>query len=58
MGSPDRSDELDTLPKASGLLPSPVLHFKRKGKAVTRDVVMEEDEDDELLLKPGLNVWE
>ncbi|KAJ7137651.1 hypothetical protein C8R46DRAFT_1321966 [Mycena filopes] len=61
-GSPDRSDELDTLGK--GLLPSPVLHFKNKGnlgKAVTRDVVMEEDEDeedDELLLKPGFNVWE
>ncbi|KAJ7154558.1 hypothetical protein C8R46DRAFT_1297036 [Mycena filopes] len=58
-GSPDRSDELDTLGK--GLLPSPVLHFKSKGKgkAVTRDVVMEEDEeDDELLLKPGFNVWE
>ncbi|KAJ7749217.1 hypothetical protein B0H16DRAFT_1691974 [Mycena metata] len=59
MGSPDRSDELDTLSKASGLLPSPVLHFKKKGKVVTKDVVMEEeDEDDELLLKPGLNVWE
>ncbi|KAJ6469334.1 hypothetical protein C8R45DRAFT_1166885 [Mycena sanguinolenta] len=54
------TDPLDTLSKGSGLLPSPVLHFPRKGssKTVATDVVMEEDEDDELLLKPGFNVWE
>ncbi|KAJ7836723.1 hypothetical protein B0H13DRAFT_2422715 [Mycena leptocephala] len=44
-----------------GVLPSPVLHFKKKSgsTAVAKDIVMEEDEeDDELLLKPGFNVWE
>ncbi|KAK7059781.1 hypothetical protein R3P38DRAFT_3341353 [Favolaschia claudopus] len=56
-------DELDTLSTGKGLLPSPVLHFARKrsgSRAVpAKDVVMEEDEeDDELLLKPGCNVWE
>ncbi|KAF7338815.1 hypothetical protein MSAN_02204200 [Mycena sanguinolenta] len=53
------TDPLDTLSKGSELLPSPVLHLPKKGsrKAVTTDVVMEE-EDDELLLKPGFNVWE
>ncbi|KAK7046932.1 hypothetical protein R3P38DRAFT_3423210 [Favolaschia claudopus] len=56
-------DELDTLSTGKGLLPSPVLHFARKrsgSRAVpAKDVVMEEDEeDDELLLKPGYNVWE
>ncbi|KAJ7842418.1 hypothetical protein B0H13DRAFT_2413701 [Mycena leptocephala] len=61
IGSPDRPDELDMMSKGSGLLPSPVLHFKKKSgsTAVAKDIVMEEDEeDDELLLKPGFNVWE
>ncbi|KAJ7096158.1 hypothetical protein C8R44DRAFT_749007 [Mycena epipterygia] len=43
--------------KGFGLLPSPVLQRKsRKGKG--REVVLEEDEEDELLLRPGFNVWE
>ncbi|KAJ6462044.1 hypothetical protein C8R47DRAFT_102816 [Mycena vitilis] len=55
--SPERRDELDVL---SGLLPSPVFLLKNTS-AVAKDiaVVMEEDEEeDELLLKPGFNVWE
>ncbi|KAJ7238484.1 hypothetical protein C8J57DRAFT_1727653 [Mycena rebaudengoi] len=58
--SPDRSDELDALSNGAGLLPSPVLLVKRRvGKEKAREAVMEEDEeDDELLLKPGFNIWE
>ncbi|KAJ6599913.1 hypothetical protein DFH09DRAFT_1271484 [Mycena vulgaris] len=48
------------LTPGAGLLPSPVLQRKaRKGKecAVVQEDVDEEDED-ELLLKPGFNVWD
>ncbi|KAJ7056154.1 hypothetical protein C8F01DRAFT_1373127 [Mycena amicta] len=64
-------DELDFLPRVgklggAGLMPAPVLQVKRsvaaavgKGKGKEKeDVVMEEDEeDDELLLKPGMH-WD
>ncbi|KAJ7238415.1 hypothetical protein C8J57DRAFT_1566129 [Mycena rebaudengoi] len=57
--SPDRSDELDALSKGAGLLPSPILLVKKRvGKEKAREAVMEEYEDDELLLKPGFNIWE
>ncbi|KAF7342276.1 hypothetical protein MVEN_01815700 [Mycena venus] len=49
-------DELDML--GIGLLPSPVLYLKKKAKAFEKDVVEEDEEDDELLLKPRFNVRE
>ncbi|KAJ7096126.1 hypothetical protein C8R44DRAFT_889844 [Mycena epipterygia] len=57
----DLPDELDVLATGSGPMHSPVLQLKKKGgsKGKARAVVMEDDEsDDELLLKPGFNVWE
>ncbi|KAJ7199176.1 hypothetical protein GGX14DRAFT_699870 [Mycena pura] len=58
---PESVDELDLLSGGTGLMPSPVLLTKRGGggKGKVKQVVVEEDEsDDELLLKPGFNVWE
>ncbi|KAJ7512317.1 hypothetical protein B0H11DRAFT_477869 [Mycena galericulata] len=55
--SPARSEGSGS---GSGLLPSPILQRKLRNIAREREAVLEEDEDDEdeLLLKPGFNVWE
>ncbi|KAJ6599951.1 hypothetical protein DFH09DRAFT_1504296 [Mycena vulgaris] len=52
-------DQLDAFSKGAGLMPPPVLQERKVGrKGKTKEVVMEDDDEDELLLKPGFNVWE
>ncbi|KAJ7150847.1 hypothetical protein C8R43DRAFT_1236070 [Mycena crocata] len=61
--SPEQADELDFLSNGSRVMgDSPVLYLLKSKTGLetkTREAVIEDDEeDDELLLKPGFNVWE